>query len=319
MMRIGIVGVGSLGALLGGLLMEGGFDTVLIERDKDHADYIGENGLRLEGVSGDRTLRPQIVSEPQDAGTVDLCIVAVKSYDTASTLPTLGTLLSSQGVILTLQNGIGNYEVLEAAFPNRVLLGATTMGAMALGKGTFRHTGFGHTRLGEADGIVRERTLEVGRILERMNGGPVDVVENAIGCVWSKLIINAAINAPATLLRVRNGDLPKTEGGLELIHTIVEECMTVVKSKGISLVFDDPADQVLLVCSGTAQNINSMFQDIIARRKTEIDFINGAISRLAKDMGTSAHINSGLTLLIHALEQGSRDNLLIRLDAVNSN
>jgi 2-dehydropantoate 2-reductase len=317
MMRIGIVGVGSLGALLGGLLVEGGFDTILIERDKDHADYIRENGLRLEGVSGDRTLRPEIVSEAQAAGRVDLCIVAVKSYDTASTLPTLGSLLSEKGIVLTLQNGIGNYEVLEAAFPKRVLLGATTMGAMALGKGTFRHTGFGHTRFGEADGIIRERTLEVGRILERMNGGPVEVVENAVGCLWSKLIINAAINAPATLLRVRNGDLPKTKGGLELIHRIVEECMAVVNGKGISLVFDDPADQILQVCSATAPNINSMFQDIIACRKTEIDFINGAISKLAKDMGISAHVNSTLTLLIQALEQSGRENLLIKLTGAN--
>ena len=106
-----------------------------------------------------------------------------------------------------------------------------------------------------------------------------------MGCVWSKLIINAGINAPATLLRVRNGDLPGTESGKELIHDVVEECLSIVKAQGLELIFDDPEGRVLAVCEATAPNINSMYQDILAGRRTEIEFINGALAREGERLG----------------------------------
>jgi len=301
-LRIAIVGAGALGSVVGGLLHEAGLEPVLIERDPDEVRFVREQGLWLEGVSGDRLIRPRIVAEASEAGRVDLALVLVKSYDTAASVRTLKQILSRDGLVLTLQNGIGNYETLNEAAPGQVLLGTTIMGAMTLGPGRFRHTGFGETHFGEADGSIRDRTRAVGAVLEKMNGGPVHVVDNAVGCVWSKLIVNAAINAPATLLRVRNGDLPVSSGGRELIHAIVEECLTIVRAKGIRLIFDDAEARVLAVCEGTAPNINSMFQDIRAGRRTEIDFINGALAREAQHLGILAPVNRALSLLIKALE-----------------
>ena len=304
-MRIAVVGAGALGSVVGSLLHESGLDPVLIERDPEEVRLVREQGLWLEGVSGDRSIKPRIVAEASEAGSIDLALVLVKSYDTAAAIPTLKLILSSDGLILTLQNGIGNYETLNEAAPGQVLLGTTTMGAMTLGPGRFRHTGFGQTHFGESDGSIRDRTRAVGAVLEKMNGGPVHVVDNAVGCVWSKLIINAAINAPATLLRVRNGDLPASRGGKELIHEIVEECLTIVRAKGLSLIFDDPEATVITVCEGTSGNVNSMFQDIRAGRRTEIDFINGAIAREAEHLGILAPVNRTLSLLIKALEAAS--------------
>jgi 2-dehydropantoate 2-reductase len=304
-LRIAIVGAGALGSVIGGLLHEAGLDPVLIERDPEEVRLVNEKGLWLEGVSGDRIIRPRIVADASEAGSIDLALVLVKAYDTADSIPTLKRILSNDGLILTLQNGIGNYETLNEAAPGQVLLGTTTMGAMTLGPGRFRHTGFGQTHFGEADGSIKDRTKAAGAILEKMKAGPVHVVDNAVGCVWSKLIINAAINAPATLLRVRNGDLPTSQWGKELIHEIVEECLTIVRAKGISLIFEDPEATVITVCEGTAGNINSMFQDIRAGRRTEIDFINGALAREAEHLGISAPVNRTLSLLIKALEAAS--------------
>jgi 2-dehydropantoate 2-reductase len=120
--------------------------------------------------------------------------------------------------------------------------------------------------------------------------------------VWSKLIINAGINAPATLLRVRNGDLPSSQSGRDLIHDVVKECMEIAKAAGIELIFEDPEAQVLKVCEGTAPNVNSMLQDIFAGRPTEIDFINGAIAREGDRLGISVPVNNTLALLIKSLE-----------------
>ncbi len=301
-MRIGIVGVGSMGSVIGGLFYEAGLDPVLIERDTDEVAKVRKDGLWLEGVSGERLLHPRIVSDPTEAGPQDLVMVLVKSYDTNGAVDTIGTVLAEEGVVLTLQNGVGNYEILNEAFPGRVLLGTTTVGAMTLGSGRFRHTGFGQTHFGEPDGSIRGRTKAVAEILEKLNAGPVHLVDNAVGCVWSKLIINAAINAPGTLLRVRNGDVPSSQSGRDLIHDVVKECIEIVQAAGIKLIFENPEAQVLTVCEGTAANVNSMLQDIFAGRRTEIDFINGAIAREGDRLGISVPVNNTLALLIKSLE-----------------
>ncbi|MBM4326740.1 MAG: 2-dehydropantoate 2-reductase [Deltaproteobacteria bacterium] len=301
-MRVGVVGAGALGSVLGSLLFEAGVDVVLIRRNRDQAHHIQEHGLWLEGVSGERLLRPRIVADPGEAGKVDLALFLVKSYDTVTALDTAAAVLADDGVILTLQNGIGNFESLQSAFPGRVLLGITTIGALALEKGKFRHTGYGQTYLGEPDGTVTPRARSVGSILEKMGSGPAHVSENALGSVWSKLVINAAINAPATLLRIRNGDLTQTDSGRELIHRVVRECLAVVMAKGISLIFEDPEAQVAQVCEATSGNLNSMLQDILAGRRTEIDFINTAVAREAEALGIDATVNRTLGLLVKSLE-----------------
>ncbi len=301
-MRVGIVGAGALGSVLGGLLFEAGVDAVLIRRNKDLADLASAQGLWLEGVSGDRLVHPPVLADPAAAGRVDLALVLVKSYDTEGAVPAVETVLAADGAVLTLQNGVGNFETLENAFPGRVLLGTTTIGALALGPAKVRHTGFGQTHVGEPDGALTERARSVASILEKMNSGPVHVTDNAVGCLWSKLIINAAINAPATLLRVRNGDLIESDSGRELIHTVVEECSTIVRKNGISLILDNPEAQILAVCQATAGNLNSMFQDVLAGRRTEIDFINGAVAREAERLGLSAPVNRTLALLIKSIE-----------------
>jgi 2-dehydropantoate 2-reductase len=302
LMRVAVVGAGALGSVIGGLLLEAGLDVVLIERNPEEVRLMREKGLWLEGVSGDRVIRPHVVSEASQAGTVDLAFVLVKSYDTRAARETVRSILSDSGIALTLQNGIGNYETLHEALPGRVLLGTTTMGAMTLGPGRFRHTGFGTTHLGEADGTITDRARFAGSVMEKINAGPVHVVDNAMGCVWSKLIVNAAVNAPGTLLRLRNGDIPMTEAGKTLIHHIVEECLSIVRAKGIRLIFDDAEQHVLAVCRGTAANVNSMLQDIFAGRRTEIEFINGALAREGEHAGVTAPVNTTLALLIRALE-----------------
>jgi 2-dehydropantoate 2-reductase len=301
-MRIGIVGAGALGSVFGALLLEKGVETVLIRRNQSEVDRIREKGLALEGVSGSRVINAPIFSVREESGKADLALVMVKAYDTEAAAPIIERILRKDGVVLTLQNGIGNFEILNQAFPGRVLLGTTTIGAQALGKGRFRHTGLGETNLGEVDGTITDRSQDIASLLEKMEAGRVNVKENAVGGVWSKLVINAAINAPATLLRVRNGDLPTTEAGRELVHSIVEECLKIIEAKGIDLIVDDPEQRVIAVCEATATNINSMLQDVLAGRRTEIDFINGALAREGERLGVPAVANATLARLIGTLE-----------------
>ncbi len=301
-MRVGIIGAGALGSVIGGLLTEAGVDTVLFERDAEETRMISDSGLWMEGVSGDRTIKLNMATDPNSVPKRDLVMIVVKAYDTASTLDLCRKIIADDGVALTLQNGLGAYDILSDALPGKVLLGTTTIGAMSLGKARTRHTGFGQTHLGEPDGTMTERVHKVAETLKRMNSGPVEVTDNAFGSIWSKLIVNAAINAPATLLRLRNGDLPTGAAGRELIHSIVQECLSITKRLGIQLLLDDAEAHVLKVCAGTAPNLSSMYQDVLAGRRTEIDFINGALVREARKLGIDAPVNSTLTLLIQTLE-----------------
>lgn len=301
-MRIAIVGAGALGSIVGGLLHEAGREVYLIRRDTDLIDRIRENGLLLEGVTGDRVVRPWIGTADDMSGKAELVLVLVKAYDTRDAAEGVKKVLAEDGAVLTLQNGVGNYEILDEIFPGRVLLGTTTIGALNLGNGAYRHTGKGETHFGEADGALTDRARRIAEVLSSMEAGSVHVTDNAVGSVWSKLIVNAAINAPGTLLRLRNGDLPSSVAGRGLIRAIVEECVEVVKAKGIAILFPDPEGHVLSVCEGTAQNLNSMFQDIRLGRRTEIDFMNGAIDREAQNLQLSAPVNRTLADLIRALE-----------------
>jgi 2-dehydropantoate 2-reductase len=277
-------------------------DPVLIERNPEEVEHARTNGVFVEGVSGDRNVRPRIYNEDAGIGGIDLVIVLVKSYDTKGACSTIQKILSEDGSILTIQNGVGNFEILNEEFPGRVLAGVTTMGAMTIARGRVRHTGFGPTHLGEANGEISERVIAIRDALRLMNGGPVHESDNPFGLMWSKLIINASINAPATLLRLRNGDLPATESGRQLITRIVHESVDLVEAKGIKLIFQDPESEVLKVCKGTSGNLNSMLQDILAGRRTEIDFINGAIAVHARSLGLKAPVNETLTMLIRSLE-----------------
>ncbi|MFH0959078.1 MAG: ketopantoate reductase family protein, partial [Pseudomonadota bacterium] len=238
-MKIAIVGAGALGSVIGSLLWEAGLDPVLLERSPEEVDHARTNGIWIEGVSGNRNVRPRIYNDCTELGVFDLVIVLVKSYDTKGACSTIKRILSDDGRVLTIQNGVGNFEILNEEFPGRVLAGVTTMGAMTIERGKARHTGFGPTHLGEANGEISERVIAIRDTLRLMNGGPVHESDNPFGLVWSKLIINASINASATLLRLRNGDLPATESGRQLIKSIVQECMDLVEAKGIKLIFED--------------------------------------------------------------------------------
>ncbi len=301
-MRVAIVGAGALGSVFGGLLHEAGIDVTLIERNQKTVEYVRSEGLKLEGVSGSRTIPVKIEGANSKVDSADLVIVMVKTYDTRSAIDTISKALGPEGIVLTLQNGVGAFDILEEAFPGRTLLGTTTVGAMALESESCAHTGFGDTVLGEPDSRLSQRAQTVADLIDKAELGSAKASDNAMGAVWSKLVINCSINAPGTLLRLKNGDIPSSDYGKRLIKEIVEECVEVMDKKGVSLTFDNPMERVLGICESTAGNINSMFQDIKAGRRTEMDFINGAVVREGEALGVNVKVNETLALMIKALE-----------------
>jgi len=303
-MRIAIVGSGAMGSLFGGLLSESGNEVYLLDIWKEHVETINRKGLWIEGLSGDRFIKIKAVTEPKEIdGISDLIIIFVKSYHTESAAKNISLLVGENTSILTLQNGLGNFEILSNIFGSeKVIAGTTSYGATMLGPGRVRHAGIGPTAIGELNGKITNRIEKIAQVLSQAEIKS-KTSDNVLGLVWSKLLINVGINALGVLIRVKNGELVKGKYSLKLQRELVEEASEVAKRKGVKLIHQDMVKEVALICEKTSANVNSMLQDVLKKRKTEIDFINGAIVREGKKLNISTPVNQVITNLIKAVEE----------------
>jgi len=207
--------------------------------------------------------------------------------------------------VLTLQNGVGNLEILQDVFgKERVLGGVTAEGATVLGPGRIRHAGEGDTLIGPAGRDAEEVVSSFRRA-----GFKIEAVDRVQDLLWGKLIVNVGINALAAITRVKNGRLPHIEGTRILMARAVEEAVAVAKAKDIRLPYPNPLAKVLEVCQATAGNVASMLQDILNKRTTEISFINGAIVREGEAFGIATPVNLTLTTLVHAIQASYGDRV----------
>jgi 2-dehydropantoate 2-reductase len=309
--RVAVIGAGAMGAIFGAALSAAA-EVWLIDPWAAHVAAIRRDGLQLEGPDGAvRAVPLSAVTDPAEApGGADLALIFTKSAATRRAAETARQLLSADGAALTLQNGLGNAEVLaDVIGPARTLAGVTAHGGTVLGPGRVRHAGEGETHIagvgdGAASGPGRADPEAVADLLRRA-GIPTSVTDDLDGLIWGKLLVNVGINALAALLRVPNGVLAEVPACDALMALAVGEAVAVVRARGIALPYDDPLERVRAVCRATAENRASMFQDVAAGRMTEVDVINGAIVRQGAEAGIPTPVNRMLTDLIHAVEATS--------------
>ncbi|MBI3991324.1 MAG: 2-dehydropantoate 2-reductase [Candidatus Omnitrophica bacterium] len=307
-MKIAIVGPGAMGCLFGGFLSKAGEEITFLDHNKDRAKNISARGLRMEGISGEHIIPARAVCETKELGLPDLVIFCVKAYDTEKAVKALSGIAGKGALFLTLQNGIGNFEIIEReAGVNQALGGITSHGATLLGEGHIRHAGKGPTAIGFGKGVSLTQDMQdkLKKIVSAFNSAGFDttIAGDVEGLLWSKLIINAGINALTGVTRLNNGRLIEYTGTHEILHGAVEEAIRVAQAKGVQLSYPDPLAKVEDVCRATAKNVSSMLQDVLKKRRTEIGFINGAIVREGERWGIPTPVNSVLTNLIKTLEE----------------
>lgn len=301
-MKIAIVGPGALGLLLAGLLSKTKEDIWILDKDKERAGLISRNGIRVEGVSGSWEASLKATHEAQKLEKADLVIITVKAYDTKSAVSRCKSLVGPDTYVLTLQNGVGNVEIISEEFgEERVLGGVTNMGATLIGPAKVRHAGKGETVIGRMDGKL---PVEMKRIRDIFTKAGLDLKfsRDIKSLLWSKLIINAGINALTAVTRLPNGKLIEFEGARKVLRDAVTEAVRVAKRKRIKLAYDDPLAKVEAVCEATSTNISSMLQDVLKKKRTEIDFINAVIVRQAHEVRIPVPVNTLLTDLVKTIE-----------------
>jgi 2-dehydropantoate 2-reductase len=296
-----VVGPGAMGSLFAARLKKAGFDVTLLDYIKDRANRINDHGIKVEGVTGDYR-----VKVPTTTGDIsqppDLVLICVKAYDTREASLNIEPWLKPETGVVTLQNGVGNLEILEEIFgSDRVLGGVTAEGATLLGPGKIRHAGRGETIIGPSgdSGSLAERMVAAFNRAGFQTRSVTDVKD----LIWGKLLINVGINALTAITRLKNGRLPELEGTRLIMEEAVKEAVAVAEAKNVNLPYPDPIGRVIEVCRATAGNIASMLQDVLKEKLTEIDFINGAIVREGRALGIPTPVNLTLTSLVQVIQK----------------
>lgn len=302
-MKIAVVGAGAMGILFAGCLCRSGYSPWLLDKSQESVDAIKEGGLRLQGVSGSHHLPFQtITTRAEEIGTVDLIIMFVKAYDTEEAMRGALSLMGDRTVVLTLQNGLNNLETIAGLVGRkRIIGGVTAHGATRLGPGHIRHAGVGETVIGSLMGESVEQLVETQKVLDT-SGISTRLTDDVEGILWSKLMINAAINPLTALTRLTNGEITQYAELMDVQLRVVEEACLVAKAKGVTIHYSNPFKTVRDVCKNTAANRSSMLQDILSGKKTEIDSINGAVVAEGSRHRVSTPYNDILTRLVQALE-----------------
>ncbi len=308
-MKIVIVGPGALGCLLAALFSKAKQEVWLLDKDKERSARMNKTGVSVEGVSGKWQADIRSSADAGRIGPAELVIIAVKSYNTKSAASGIKPLISQNTKVLTLQNGIGNLEAItEIIGEGAVIGGVTNMGATLLEEGKVRYAGKGETVIGRLDGKI---PVEMRWIRELFNKAGLELrfSRDIKGLLWSKLIINSGINALTAATRMKNGKLVEFEGTRKILRGAVAEATRIAKRKRIKLIYDDPLAKAEAVCEATAGNVSSMLQDVLRKKRTEIDFINGVIVRLGEELRVPVPYNSMLADLVKAIESGYKTSV----------
>ncbi len=312
MSRVLIAGAGALGSVFGGLLRITGDDVTLFGRPQ-HLAAIAAQGLHIDGLWGDH--HPTGFHLADDAtrlnGAYDAVLVTVKSYDTATVARAAAPFLASDGVMISLQNGLGNVEQLVTQVGReRALGGRVIFGAESVAPGHVRVTVYADAVLlgpWGADPAV-EATQRARWWADHFNAAriPTDVTGDIAAALWGKVLYNAALNPLSALLGVHYGALGDNAHTRAIMNAVIGETFTVATAEGVALAWHSAADYQAAfydrLVPSTFDHRSSMLQDLERGRPTEIDAINGEVWKRGAAHGIVTPINELLTRLVHARE-----------------
>jgi 2-dehydropantoate 2-reductase len=297
-MRIAIMGCGAMGSVYAGLLAEAGNEVLAINRWREHVDAITRNGLRVEGASGDRTVRLRAYTEPPTE-PVDMLIIAVKATQAGVAAAALHGMIGPRTVIVTIQNGLGSADDVAAELgAGRLIVGiAGGFGASLKGPGHAHHNGMNVIRLGAYDDLAFD---EVERCVAvwREAGFTAEAACDIRAMQWDKLICNVAYSGPCALTGLTVGEAMDDPEIGPLSRAAATEAWDVARALGIALDIVDPVAHVRAFAARIPDAKPSLLLDLEAGRPCEIDYINGAVAREAAKVGRDAPVNTTLTRLV---------------------
>ena len=311
MARVLVAGAGALGSVFGGFLRTAGHDVTLLGR-REHLDAINAGGLRIEGLWGDHQASGLVLAGDLAPvrGRFDAILITVKSYDTHAMARAVAPRLEADGVVISLQNGLGNAETIAAVVgARRVLAGRVIFGAEAVAPGRVRVTVYadpvlvGAWERGDAALEARARAWAQEFAAAGIPAAPCDDIRAAL---WGKVLYNAALNPLGALLGVCYGALSENAHTRAVMDAVIDEAFAVAVAEGVALPWGSATEYRALfygrLVPSTYDHRSSMLQDLERGRRTEIDAINGEVWKRGAARGIVTPVNEMLTRLLHGRE-----------------
>ena len=305
MSSVAVVGAGAMGGLWAALLEAAGQEVTIVDPSVELIDAVRRHGLSLVEADGTvRRARPTAVLRASEAAPADVVFVFVKGPHTRAVAEHLDGLLHDETIVTSLQNGWGNADVLaEQVAPERIVMGVTFHSATIEAAGRIRHGGSGLTALGPYVDDAGLGTAEQVAAVMRTAGFECEVRTDVKTAVWMKLIHNAACLPVSALTGLLAAQLVEAGPWRDLIDALAREAVAVARAVGHEIDPDERIEHIHRVLGSAGPGVPSMLADVRARRPTEIETINGAIVREARDHGLRVPLNESMVALVRGLER----------------
>lgn len=303
-MKIAVVGTGAMGSVYAALLARAGHEVWALDVWKEHVEAIAASGLRVTGASGSYVVDGiRVGHRPEDAGPCDIWLIATKAQSVEEVAAQIAPLLRSEDVVMAFQNGLGAAARVARHVPERhVMLGiAEGFGSSIPEPGHVHHEGMRLIRLGEPRDALSERAQRMEQ-LWRAAGFNVKAFADVGRMVWEKFICNVTLSAPCAAFDVTVGQLmddPETWG---VALGCAVEAYRLGVAQGVRFTFDDPVAYVTEFAATIPNASPSMRLDHLARRRSEIDVINGQVVELSRPLGLSTPYNETLCAVVRRRE-----------------
>lgn len=304
--HIVVLGAGAMGSLFGGLVAEGGLDVTLVDPWREHIDAIHKNGLKMVGHGGDRHISIGATTDPATIKSADIVFVQCKANFNAAAAESVRHLFTAESntIAISFQNGLGNEEELAEYFgEDRVLGGLTAQGANIEAPGVVRNHATLPSYIGEMTGGISDRTRDTAEMLSAA-GLPTEPSENIRLDIWRKLMANIAISAVSGITGLNIGEIFNKHYADEVSYAALDEAIIVAKAVGVDLNPSEAREILEKIAGphGTPDNKSSLRVDIENERPSEIDYINGAVVRLARQHEIPVPVNETLVTLVHGIQ-----------------
>ncbi len=294
-LRFAVVGAGAVGCYFGGMLARAGSPVTLIGRAA-HVDAIRAHGLRLQTQTFDEVVRVDAETDVAAVSGADVVLFCVKSTDSEKSARVMAPFLSKDAVVLSLQNGVENPDILREVLPQSVMASVVYVATEMAGPGHLKHHGRGELVIDNAPPaqLIAEAFAKAGV--------PVQLSDNVRGAQWAKLVVNCAYNALSAVTQKPYGQLVEVEGVPELMAAVVDECLRVAQADGLSIP-GDAHEATRRIAQTMAGQYSSTAQDVARGKPNEIDYLNGYVVRCGGLHGIATPINQTLLTLVKLVEK----------------
>ena len=298
--RIAVVGAGAVGGYFGGLLARAGAPVTMIGRPT-FVDGVKKKGLFLDTLQFQEKVRVEASAEIAAVRGAEVVLFCVKTTDNAATARAISPLLSNGALVLSMQNGVDNVEQIRAAAGIEALPSVVYVAASVPEPGRVKHVGRGDLVVGPKN----EKTEGIAALFSRANV-PCRISENIEGELWTKLVWNCALNAVSALGHAKYGQIAGSTDAWKVVETAVYEVLAVARASSIHPPgLEDPKAALagaLKIATQMAEALSSTAQDMNRGKLTEIDSLNGYISRRGAELGVPTPVNHALYALVKLAE-----------------